>query len=220
MEGPIAVIGGTAGIGYSIAVRLAKIGKNVIIGSRFQEKAEEIARNIRSILVDAHVEGTVNHEATSKADIVILTVPFKAQMEIVENIKNFFKPNSILVDVTIPVKRFEDGFYSLIRLKEGSATERLRKIIPENVDLVASFKNVSQYVIDRLDYLPKPSILLCGDSNEAKEKIKTLILEMGGEPVDCGPLSNASLLEALGVLMINIERIGRYNLYVKFEKLT
>ncbi|MBS7611109.1 NADPH-dependent F420 reductase [Candidatus Bathyarchaeota archaeon] len=216
----IAIIGGTAGVGYSIAVRLAKIGKSIVIGSRFQWKAEEAAKTIKNTLKEAYVEGAVNHDAVSKAEIVILTVPFKAQVEIAEGIRDFLKPNSILIDVTIPVKRSEDGFFSLIRLKEGSATERLRKIIPENVSLVASFKNISQHVIDSLDYAPKPSILLCGDSMEAKKKVVNLINEMGGEPVDCGPLSNAVLLEALGVLMINIESVSRRNIYVRFEKIS
>ncbi|MEM2238781.1 MAG: NADPH-dependent F420 reductase [Candidatus Bathyarchaeia archaeon] len=217
MEERIAIIGGTAGIGYSIAVRLAKIGKNVVIGSRFRWKAEEVAKNIENMLRGVHVEGAVNYDAVSKAEIVILTVPFKAQVEIAEDIRDFFKSNSILIDVTIPIKRSEDGFFSLIRLKEGSATERLRKIIPENVSLVASFKNISQHVINSMDYTLKPSILLCGDSMEAKKKVANLINEMGGEPVDCGPLSNAILLEALGVLMINIESITRRNIYVRFE---
>ncbi|MEM3104609.1 MAG: hypothetical protein QXD69_03785, partial [Candidatus Bathyarchaeia archaeon] len=78
-------------------------------------------------------------------------------------------------------------------------------------------KNISQHVINSMDYTLKPSILLCGDSMEAKKKVANLINEMGGEPVDCGPLSNAILLEALGVLMINIESITRRNIYVRFE---
>ncbi len=215
----IAIIGGTAGIGYSIAVRLAKIGKSIVIGSRFQWKAEEAAKTINSMFKEVCADGAVNRKAASEAEIVILTVPFKAQVEIAENISDCLKPNSILIDVTIPIKRSEDGFFSLIRLKEGSAAERLRKIIPEDVSLIASFKNISQYIIDRLDYIPKPSILLCGDSMEAKKKVVNLIDEMGGEPVDCGPLSNAFLLEALGVLMVNIESISRRNAYVRFEKL-
>ena len=42
----IAIIGGTGDMGYGLALRLAKAGHRVIIGSRTAERAEEAARKI------------------------------------------------------------------------------------------------------------------------------------------------------------------------------
>ncbi|MCD6443579.1 NADPH-dependent F420 reductase [Candidatus Bathyarchaeota archaeon] len=218
MENPIAIIGGTAGIGYALALRLARAGREVIIGSRFPWKAEYAARTLEEKAGKAHVTGFKNPEAAAKADIVVLAVPFKAQINIFEGIKDALRPNTVLVDVTIPLKRSKNGC-RLIRLKEGSATERLLRLLPENVDLVASFKNVSEHVLKDLSQPLDCDILICGDSDEAKKKVMEVIEDIEARPVDCGPLANSYLLEALGVLMINLEILHRYHVCVKFKRL-
>lgn len=45
-----------------------------------------------------------------------------------------------------------------------------------------------------------PSAFFCGDDAEAKRVVAGLIEELNLDPVDCGPLSSAVLLEAVGLL--------------------
>lgn len=214
----MAVIGGTAGIGYALALRLARSGKSVLIGSRFAWKAEKAAKAIEEEVKGAYVRGLLNPEAAAKADIVVLAVPFKAQLTIFESIKASLKPNTVLIDVTIPLEQTSNGC-RLLRVEEGSATERLLKLLPEDIDLVAAFKNVSEYVLKSPSQTLDCDILLCGDSAEAKKKVITMIEEIGARAVDCGPLANSHLLEALGVLMINLETLHKRHICVKFKKL-
>ena len=218
MEKSIAIIGGTAGIGYALALRLARAGREVIIGSRFPWKAERAARALEEKAGKARVMGFKNHEAAAKADIVVLAVPFKAQMSIFEDIKGSLRPKAVLVDVTIPLKRSKNGC-RLIRVKEGSATERLLGLLPEDVDLVAAFKNISEHVLKDLSQPLDCDILLCGDSDEAKKKVIEVIEDIGARAVDCGSLANSHLLEALGVLMINLEILHKHHVCVRFKKL-
>jgi len=44
------------------------------------------------------------------------------------------------------------------------------------------------------------SAFYCGDDAEAKSIVASLISEINLDPIDCGPLSNAVLLDGLGVL--------------------
>jgi 8-hydroxy-5-deazaflavin:NADPH oxidoreductase len=50
----------------------------------------------------------------------------------------------------------------------------------------------------------RASMFLCGDNAEAKSKIGQLATELEFDPVDCGPLRQARLLEPLAMLWISM----------------
>lgn len=50
----------------------------------------------------------------------------------------------------------------------------------------------------------KVDIFLCGDDAQAKAVVADLIASSGFEPVDCGPLANASLVESLAKLWMQL----------------
>ncbi|MHA1835109.1 MAG: NAD(P)-binding domain-containing protein [Candidatus Baldrarchaeia archaeon] len=50
MAEKIAVIGGTGDLGFGLALRWAKAGKHIIIGSRKEEKAKKTVEKMRTIL--------------------------------------------------------------------------------------------------------------------------------------------------------------------------
>ena len=72
----IAILGGTGDQGFGLALRFAKAGRAVVIGSRKIERAEEAAANVLSTVPGARVTGVGNPEACQKAGIVIVSVPF------------------------------------------------------------------------------------------------------------------------------------------------
>ena len=71
----VSVIGGTGSEGFGLALRLAKAGHHVTIGSRSQEKGAASAQEARRILGDdAAVDGTTNEQAAA-AEVAFVTVP-------------------------------------------------------------------------------------------------------------------------------------------------
>ena len=84
---PIPIIGGTGALGYGLAVRWARAGEQIVIGSRKAERAAEAAERVRAGRRDAEVEGLENAEAATRGPIVFLTVPFRAQSETLTNLK-------------------------------------------------------------------------------------------------------------------------------------
>lgn len=100
----IAVVGGTGGQGFGLAVRWAKAGYPVIIGSRARERAEAAARKASAAAGGgAAVQGMENRAAAEAASIVVLTVPFEAQVDILKSIKDALAPGKLFVDVTVPL---------------------------------------------------------------------------------------------------------------------
>ena len=72
----IAILGGTGDQGLGLALRFAKAGRRVVIGSRKSERAIEAAEQVRKQVASADVDGRENAEAVVGAPIVILSVPF------------------------------------------------------------------------------------------------------------------------------------------------
>ena len=49
-----------------------------------------------------------------------------------------------------------------------------------------------------------PTVFYCGDDAEAKAKVALLIADLGAEPVDAGPLTNARFLEPYNMLVMQL----------------
>src|SRR5207247_9399333 len=77
-EARIAIIGGTGPEGLGLAMRFAKAGNMVFIGSRSEERAAEAVAKIKEKLPDGDVFGGLNAEGAERADFIFVTVPSDA----------------------------------------------------------------------------------------------------------------------------------------------
>ena len=207
MTEKIAVIGGTGDLGFGLALRWAKAGKYIIIGSRKEEKAKKAAEKIQTILgKDVKVEGKFNYEAAAEANIVVLSVPFFAQIGILRSIKDALKPGKILVDVIVPLATAIDGPPTrTLGVWTGSAAKLTEQLVPKGVKVVAAFKNVPADAMQNLSEEVDCDVIVCGDDEEAKREVMKLAeLIPGVRAIDGGPLENAHVVEELTAFLINI----------------
>ncbi len=70
----IAILGGTGQEGTGLALRWAKNGYQVIIGSRKEEKALMVTSELNGILGQELIRGMENGAAAREADLNVLTV--------------------------------------------------------------------------------------------------------------------------------------------------
>ena len=85
---PIAIIGGTGQAGAGLALRWARAGETIIIGSRDEERAQQTAAAIQKKAgANANVAGMENSAACAAADILVLTVPFEGQAPLLKQLK-------------------------------------------------------------------------------------------------------------------------------------
>src|SRR5215208_8151 len=125
----VPIIGGTGALGFGLALRWAKAGVPIVIGSRKQESADEAVRKAREKVPDGQIEGAVNPEAAKAGPIVVLTVPFRAQSENLTNLRDHLEPGQILVDATVPLAAAISGKATrLLGVPQGSAGEQIAKI--------------------------------------------------------------------------------------------
>ncbi|MBK5231078.1 MAG: NAD(P)-binding domain-containing protein, partial [Thermoleophilia bacterium] len=153
-ESPVAIIGGTGALGSALAARLARAGVSVRIGSRKLESANEAARRVCGKLADelAPVSGHLNDEAVRGCEIVFLTVPFRAQAENLNNLRNVLMDGQILVDATVPLAAAVSGKATrTIGVWQGSAAQQAAEMAPDGVAVVSALHSVSAVTLADLD---------------------------------------------------------------------
>ena len=200
MQTIVAVVGGTGAEGSGLALRLARAGVPVRIGSRNLEKAQEAARRI-----GGNVTGHTNADAVASAGIIVLTVPLAAQVETLKSIRGSIAPGAILIDATVPLEIAIGGRLSrILTLWDGSAAQQAARLVP-GVPVVAAFHALSAEALANLDHPLDCDALICGDSAEAKVTVAQLAAMIPGvRAIDVGPLDNARLLESAAALLISI----------------
>jgi 8-hydroxy-5-deazaflavin:NADPH oxidoreductase len=198
----VPIIGGTGALGFGLALRLAREGVPVAIGSRDAARAKEAAARIR----DGTVEGLENRDAARRGPIVILTVPFRAQSENLTNLKDVLEPGQILIDATVPLAAAVSGKATrLLGVPQGSAAQQAQEMVPDGVTVVSAFHTVSAPLLGDLDHDLGEDVLVAGDSKEAKRRVAELIMRVPGlRPVDAGRLEIARFIEGLTPLIISV----------------
>lgn len=206
----IGVIGGTGQEGRGVAMRLARAGASVIIGSRSIERARETIDGLRGGAGELPLDARDNGAVVDNCDVMFLAVPFAHAGGIVEAYAQRFRPESLLIDVTVPVT-FADRTPRLTEVPEGSAAEHIRRRLPERVQLAAALKTVPARLLSGDQSLDCDDFI-CGDSAEARSRASEVLqLIPGLRLIDAGPLETARTIERMTILAIAINQ--RYKVH-------
>lgn len=218
---PIPIIGGTGALGAGLATRWAKAGGPVVIGSRSAERAEEAAAKIREAVPGADVTGLENGEAATRGEIVFLTVPFRAQSENLNNLREALKPGQLLVDCTVPLAAAVSGKATRsLGVWQGSAAQQAQEMVPEGVTVVAALHTVAAPTLADLDAELDEDVLVCGDKKADKARVARLIEAIPGlRPVNAGALEMARIVEQLTPMLISINSRYKAHSGIKFTGL-
>jgi 8-hydroxy-5-deazaflavin:NADPH oxidoreductase len=203
---PVCIVGGTGALGFGLALRLGKAGIPITIGSRDKHRAEESANHAAKTVPNGTYTGLENNEAVKGSDIVILSVPFRTQSEILGNLKHSLEAGQLIVDATVPLAAAVGGKATrTLSVWQGSAAQQAQEMVPEGVRVVSAFHTVSAALLSDLDHDLDEDVLICGDRKEDKAQVAELINAIRGlRPVDCGPLEMARIVEQFTPLIISI----------------
>ena len=206
MSEPVAIIGATGALGFGLAVRWGVAGVPVVIGSRDADRAVQAAERAREAVPGGHFEGFENAEAATKADIVVLSVPFRNQSETLTNLKSVLQPHQLVVDATVPLAAAVSGRATrMLGVWQGSAAQQAQEMVPDGVRVVSALHTVSATSCSDLDHRLDEDVLVCGNHREDKERVIALIDRIDGlRCVDAGRLEMARITESLTALLISI----------------
>jgi NADPH-dependent F420 reductase len=202
----IAVIGGTGPAGMGLAVRWARAGETIIIGSRDVARAQQTAEAIHKRAgANAQISGMENSAACASSDLLVLTVPFEGQAALLKQLKPAIRPGSVLIDATVPLAASVGGRASrTIGVWQGSAAQQTAELVPKGVSVAAAFHNVSADVLNS-DEDVDCDVIVCSDDPNATQIAMELAAKIAGvRAIDGGKLENARIVEQITALLIGL----------------
>jgi NADPH-dependent F420 reductase len=214
---PVAVIGASGALGFGLAVRLARVGVPIAIGSREQSRAEETAARAAAAVPDGVFSAHDNVGAARAAQVVILSVPFRNQSETLTNLKEAWTPGQLLIDATVPLAAAVSGKATrMLGVWQGSAAQQALEMVPDDVRVVSALHSVSAASLSDLEHLLSQDVLVCGDKRADKHEAAAIIgLIDGLRCVDCGRLEMSRTTESLTALLISVN--SRYKAHAGIQ---
>jgi 8-hydroxy-5-deazaflavin:NADPH oxidoreductase len=200
----IAFIGGTGPEGIGLAMRFAKSGNAVFIGSRTEEKAEAAVHQVQAAVPEGEVYGGFNHEGAEKAEFVFVTVPADGHHGILTDLAEAIG-DKIVVDCVVPMVFDKDGPRPAPP-EAGSAAEEAALILPQ-AKVVSAFHHVDGKSLQKVDRPMQGDVLVCSDHKPAKKKVMGLVEEIEYmRALDAGNLENSRITESLTAILITINK--------------
>lgn len=191
-------------MGVGLAKAFAKVGHEIIIGSRDIERAKASANEIKKAVSKAKVSAADLENAARSGEVIIISMPYRVVAATLIPIRDLFA-NKLIIDITNPFDALPAG--------SSSAAEENLKLLGGNCKLVAAFKTNFWKTLDQ----PVNSegiqrdVLVCSDDEEAKKTVFKLIEQVGFRAVDCGGLKSARTVDLMVPLMIEMDRLYNGN---------
>ena len=200
----IAVLGGTGNEGKGLAYRWARAGLEVVIGSRVLGKAQAAADELNKKLAvkKQFVTAMENTQAAAWCELAVLTVPYAAQMGMLEAVKEGLA-GKILINVTVPL--VPPKVTKVQMPAAGSAAQEAQNYLGEQTSVVAAFQNVSY---ERLlnDEEVNCDVLVCGTGKVSRQVVIDLARKAGMTGWDGGVIENAVVVEGMTSILIGLNK--------------
>ncbi|MEM1386190.1 MAG: NADPH-dependent F420 reductase [Pseudomonadota bacterium] len=200
----LAIIGGTGPQGRGLALRFARAGVPVVLGSRTADRAQEIAADLSAKLTEgaAPITGMDNAAAVSAADeMVMLAVPWSGHNATLNAIKAGLQ-GKILVDIVVPLAEGDPKKVDMP--PEGSATEAAQALLGPEIPVIGALHNVSAHTLNDLDSTINCDVLVCGNGLEPRKKVMALVEKLGVTAYNAGDAQSARCIEAITPILIRI----------------
>ena len=182
---------GAGRIGGNLASLWAKQRHEVMLSySREPENLEQ-----RSSAIGALASVGSVREAAEFGDAVLFSVPWSRIDEVLEEIGPDALDGKVLIDTT---NQF--GPDGLVDLPDGKTAAQVNaERMPSGVHYVKAFNTLTagfQGAAAGRSGDERVAMFFCGDDDEAKQTVKTLIRDIGFAQVDAGGLADAAVMEA------------------------
>jgi len=202
----IAILGGTGKEGAGLAVRWAKLGHSIVIGSRDAERAKTKAAELRDVAHAIPIVGHTNAEAAALGEVVVIALPANGLSNTLPEVRQACR-GKVVVSTVVPLTFGGPRLFT--PPPAGSSAEEAQALLPE-ARVVAAFHHIAAHELADADHPIDSDLLICGQDAAAKEAVTQLGRSMGLRVVDVGALTNAGPLEGITAVLATINR--RYKL--------
>jgi predicted dinucleotide-binding enzyme len=198
---------GTGSVGGTLGRRFAQSGHTVAFGSRKADSPE--AKELAAI---PNARVTSPQEAAQSSDVLVMATPWPATLEALRGLGDL--SGKVLLDVTNPLKPDLSG---LTVGTTSSGAEQVAQAAP-GARVVKIFNTVGFNIMANPKFgADAATMLYCGDDAAAKSAAGQLATELGFDPVDAGPLTQARQLEPMCMLWVSLAYAAGHGRDIAFK---
>jgi NADPH-dependent F420 reductase len=155
------------------------------------------------------VAGLVNSDAAKESEVIVVTLPPRVTVPVLEEMRGYLSPEQIVVSTVVPMAR-RDGLFRFTQIpsegvsEEGvSAAEVVQEIV-KPVPVVAAFQTGPAAYLSNIDSILNVDVLIAGDDDLAITVVSKLVRDIPNlRPLRVGPLENSKWIESLTPLLLN-----------------
>ena len=188
---------GSGDVGRVLANGFLAHGYEVMCGSRRPEKLADWQR-----AGGARASVGSGADAARFGELVVLAVKGSAAEEAIADCGPENLAGKTVIDTTNPIADAppDHGVLRFFTSLDESLMERLQRAAPE-ARFVKCFSSVGNALMVNPDFGgTRPTMFLCGDSDEAKREVAGVLEQFGHEPCDLGGRQAARAIEPLCIL--------------------
>jgi len=191
----IAIIGAGV-VGATLAQRWTHGGHEICFASR-SPRSEKVLKALASLPPGARSAPVA--EAVKWSEVTLLATQYRDAEAAVASAGDF--GGRVLIDATNPLKPDLSGLIDTGTLSAAELISRAAR----GARVVKAFNSTGFNVMaNPLFPTGRAAMLICGDDPEARATVSGLASDIGFDPIDAGPLSEAALLEAMAMLWIRL----------------
>lgn len=197
----IAIIGATGNMGSAIAKGISNGNYRLLLKGNDQHSLDALVNDIKTQNASADVEPVVcPADASWEADIIILAVPFSAEAEIADTIREVAK-QKIVISIANPLNESYNG---LTTAPDTSAAEELQKLLP-NSKVIKAFNTTfaADFASPLIDG-KQSDAFIAGNDEDALQIVSEIVATAGFNPIAAGDLSVSRILENMQLLLIQL----------------
>jgi 8-hydroxy-5-deazaflavin:NADPH oxidoreductase len=194
---------GSGLMGGKLGTLFARAGHEVVFSySHSQRKLKRLARE-----AGGHARAGTPREATLDADALLLAVHWSRVADVLKQAGDL--SGKVVISCSLPMNASDTA---LAVAHTSSGAEVLARKV-RKADVISAFSTVpSEVLFEVFDAKRRtrrrPSLMYCGDDQDAKAVAATLIRDVKFEPVDAGPLRIARYLEPFALAMAQLAYEG------------
>lgn len=211
----IGILGATGPAGSGLAVRLASVGFDVVVGSRSKYRALEMADSLRGKWPNQELSiEAADNVGASEAEVVVIATPWDAAAATAKSVSEQLR-GKVVISMANALAKVGHEFQPLVPPR-GSVAASVQAAVPHS-RVAAALHHVPARELGDIDHPVESDVLVCSDHVSATETALEIIGRIPNmRPLDAGELSNAAPIEAFAAVLLQLNVRYKTRAAVKF----
>ncbi|MCY3951521.1 MAG: NAD(P)-binding domain-containing protein, partial [bacterium] len=172
----IGVLGGTGPAGKGLAVRLASVGFEVVLGSRSKYRAMEARDKLVAVWPDRELPiGSGDNETAADCDLIVLATPWDAAAATVQSVEEHLD-GKVVVSMCNALAKVAHEFQPLVPPR-GSVAASIQAAIPR-AKVAAALHHVPAKELSEIDHYVDSDVLICSDHPDATDATAAVVSQI------------------------------------------